>query len=120
MPRSTNGNSTRVLRWLSLHPREALVNAARRRAKVSGIDFSITCADLDWPSHCPVLGIPLRYNTTAGTIGKLCYNSATLDRKSNQLGYVVGNVFVISHRANRLKSDATEEEIAALFAYTKA
>ena len=43
----------------------------------------------------------------------------TLDRKVNALGYVKGNVFVISHRANRLKQDATADELAAILAYMK-
>lgn len=38
-------------------------------------------------------------------------NSPSLDRIRNELGYVRGNVIVISNRANRLKSDASIEEL---------
>jgi hypothetical protein len=40
--------------------------------------------------------------------------SPTLDRIDNSKGYIVGNVWVISMRANRLKSDATVDELMML------
>jgi hypothetical protein len=58
---------------------------------------------------CPLLGLPLLY---AGDL--VSDHSATLDRKSPKLGYTRGNVAVISHRANRLKSDSTIEELQTL------
>lgn len=54
------------------------------------------------------MGIPL-YSMT-GTRGG-GPNSPTLDRIRPDLGYVKGNVIVISGRANRIKSDATIEEL---------
>lgn len=38
----------------------------------------------------------------------------SLDRIVPSLGYVPGNVAVISHRANRIKSDATADELRAV------
>lgn len=49
------------------------------------------------PETCPVLGIPL----TIG--GKRSPSSPSLDRIDPALGYVPGNIRVISDRANRLK-----------------
>ena len=40
-----------------------------------------------------------------------------MDRYINEFGYVPGNVFVISQRANRIKSDATANELVAIAAY---
>lgn len=37
--------------------------------------------------------------------------SPTLDRLNNAWGYVPGNIAVISHRANKLKGDATAKEL---------
>ena len=58
---------------------------------------------------CPLLGLPLTYAT-----GKLQDTSPTLDRKLCELGYTKDNIAVISHRANRLKSDSTIEELQTL------
>ncbi len=47
-------------------------------------------------------------------------NTATLDRIDNDIGYVVGNVAVISYRANTMKNDATLEEINGLARWREA
>lgn len=38
-------------------------------------------------------------------------SSPSLDRIDNRMGYVPGNVWVISWKANRMKSDASMEEL---------
>jgi hypothetical protein len=43
--------------------------------------------------------------------------SPTLDKIIPELGYVRGNIAVISHRANRIKSDATLAEVLKLAAW---
>lgn len=92
-----------------------LVAEAKRRANRKCLPFDLTTADVVVPEACPVLGIPLVVNI--GTCGP---NSPTLDRLRPELGYVRGNVQVISHRANTVKSDATPEELEAVLAYVKA
>lgn len=99
------------------HPRNTLVTQAKSRAKRSGVEFNVTEDNLLWPTHCPILGVQLDYNTTAPGARNRRDNSPSLDRRDNSKGYVVGNVFVISHRANRLKSDASVEELLALSRY---
>lgn len=44
-------------------------------------------------------------------------NSPNLDRIVNALGYVKGNVIVVSARANRLKSDSTLDELRKLIEF---
>ena len=39
------------------------------------------------------------------------FNSPALDRIDNTKGYIRGNVWVISHRANQMKVDANIEEL---------
>lgn len=56
-----------------------------------------------------MLGMPLVRNE-----GLRRDNSPTLDRIRNELGYVPGNVAVVSYRANRLKSDASLDELRAI------
>ncbi|QOC54153.1 hypothetical protein [Caulobacter vibrioides] len=85
-----------------------MVNAARSRAKAAGVPATIIAADIVIPSHCPVLGIPLfrRLGRKGG-----CDNSPSLDRIVPEFGYVPGNIVVVSRRANRIKNDATLEEL---------
>lgn len=98
----------------ALRPRE-LLRSARRRAAVSGIPCTITLADIVIPAVCPLLGIAL----SAGT-GKLNAASPSLDRKDNKLGYVPGNVWVISYRANAAKGDLTADELILMGTRLKA
>jgi len=55
---------------------------------------------------CPILGIPL-----IPGIGAQSPNSPSLDRIIPSLGYVKGNIAVISYRANAMKNDATIDEL---------
>ncbi len=72
-----------------------------------GIPFSITLDQIEQPEYCPVLGIKLNY-AWGGKEGHLRDPAkATIDKLVPELGYVPGNVFVISWRANKLKSDMT-------------
>jgi hypothetical protein len=89
-----------------------LLNSARARARAGGFPCTIEEADICIPAVCPVLGIPLVRGVGAST-----ETSPTLDKLIPTLGYVPGNVRVISLRANRLKNDATLDELKALVRY---
>ena len=99
-----NNSSTYTLNYNKTHPSKILLYAAKQRAKRKGLAFNLTEKDIRIPKYCPVFGIQL---TPQYGNGKQCDISPTLDRINPKLGYVVGNVIVISHLANRLKSDAT-------------
>lgn len=83
-----------------------MCTSAKQRAQKKDIPFDITPADIIVPTHCPILGIPIVLD--ADKLPEA--GSPSLDRLIPELGYVVGNINVISHRANLLKSDATLEE----------
>lgn len=87
----------------------AILRAARQRAVKSGIDINIGVEDIVIPLVCPVLGIPLAKSKRVASS-----NSPSLDRIDPKKGYVKGNIWVISHRANTLKSDATARELIAV------
>lgn len=89
-------------------PRKRMLWQARKRALSRGIEFNITIEDLSVPEICPILGIPIK----CGTKGNYS-NTPSLDRKDNNRGYVVGNVQVISMKANTMKNDATAEQLIA-------
>lgn len=96
-------------RWRVLNPEREIFLRARRRAKATGVPFSLTMADIVIPVRCPVFGLIL-------TLGGQD-NAPELDRIVNANGYVPGNVIVISRRANRIKNDATLAELQRLAAF---
>ena len=93
------------------------LNAARNNAANKGQEFNITVSDLHWPEFCPMLGIRLNYGCP--TNGKASWDSPSLDRHDPTMGYVKGNVVVMSWRANALKRDATCEEAVLLAEYMR-
>ena len=91
------------------NPLKYLIKLAKIRAKDKNLEFSITENDLILPVLCPLLNITLQINEQ-----KSNYNSYSLDRIDNSKGYIPGNVWVISHRANFLKNNASIEELELL------
>lgn len=89
-----------------------MLRDAKYRAKRDGIPFAITLADLKLPAKCPILGIPLIPRAGKGS-GPWAH-SPSLDRVVPALGYTPGNVWIISSRANTLKSNGSLEELAAI------
>lgn len=85
-----------------------MLQNARTRARTAGVPFTITKEHIVIPTHCPILGIPLFPKLGKQGGGD---NSPSLDRIEPGLGYVPGNIIVISNRANRLKSDASVKEL---------
>lgn len=85
-----------------------LLSAARNRAKTRGLPFTLTAADIMVPDVCPVFGTPLKRNLKGS--GHTA-DSPSLDRLVPELGYVPGNVRIISLRANRIKNDASPQEL---------
>ena len=86
-----------------------LLRAAKQRARIKGLDFNIDITDINLPNKCPLLDIPLN-----SFYGKATDNSYSIDRIDSSKGYVKGNVWVTSKRANTLKGNATLEELELL------
>ena len=98
------------LKRLSDNQRDAerMIYRVKHRAKRNGTPFDITFEDIQVPEICPVLGLSIKNGV--GT-GRWQDCSPSLDRIKPELGYVKGNIRVISARANLLKSNATVEEL---------
>lgn len=96
------------------HPEAKLYYGARYRAKKLGLPFLIERADIVIPEQCPVLGISISRGRE-----KLHDGSPTIDRLVAAVGYVRGNIHVISHRANRLKQDATTDELERILRWIR-
>ena len=86
-------------------PELKMLYSARESAKRQGLPFDIEEADIVIPETCPVLGL-----TIEKAAGSRTYNSPSLDKLVPALGYVKGNVQVISWRANKLKGEGTAKE----------
>lgn len=87
---------------------------ARDRAIKKGLPFDLTTDYLAeiFPDDfiCPVLGIKMEWGGGRGGGGCATDNSPSLDRFVPELGYVPGNVAIISHKANSMKGNGTVEE----------
>jgi len=93
--------------------RRRLFNSIKHRAKKRNIPFNITLDDIIIPEKCPVLGTPLRF-TELNQAMTHRENTPSVDRIVPSLGYTKGNITVISHKANRIKADASIDEVRKL------
>lgn len=74
------------------------------------LDYLISIFEL----YCPILGLKLNYLNKS-----IQDDSPSLDRLIPNLGYIKGNVHVISNKANVIKSRATHEEIRKVADWVK-
>ena len=117
--RSCQGNGNNVKQGNNLHGMAIKRNGkqdkryriwcnVKKRAKQQGTEFNLGIYDIpEIPSVCPVLGIKIKENNLSAPLD----SSPSLDRINPKIGYIKGNVRFISNRANRIKSDATLNEI---------
>lgn len=84
------------------NPEQRLWLGAKQRAKDKGLDFNIELSDIIIPDVCPVFLIPFEHGTQFAT---------SLDRIIPNLGYIKGNIQVISRMANTMKQNATEKQL---------
>lgn len=108
-----------VNRQRRAHPMRGILASAKCRAKKAGMEFSITLDDVPVPEFCPVLGIKMISGMGIGSYPPLDVRdrAPSIDRINNSLGYVPGNVVVVSYRANRIKSNASLEELEAIASF---
>jgi hypothetical protein len=88
-----------------------LFYAARARAKKFNLPFDIEKSDVVIPEFCPIFGTKLLSGDRD--------TSPSLDRIIPELGYVKGNIDIISMRANRLKNDMSIEDAERILAWMK-
>lgn len=102
--------STREKRrkYLNKDLRIAILQRVKARAKFRNIPFNLELEDIIIPEICPVLGITLK--KTVGQ-GKQTNDTPSLDRIVPELGYVKGNVIVVSWLANNIKGNFNADDI---------
>ncbi len=79
---------------------------AKARAKLKGHDFTLTIEDVVIPEKCPIMGVKLEWIP----YGFNPY-SPSIDRIDSSKGYTKDNIQVISSIANRMKWNATKEQL---------
>lgn len=103
-------------KWRTENPEAYLIHLARSRAKKKGWEFNLDIDDIKIPETCPVLDIPLFIKQGQQGQGKNP-NNPSLDRIDSNLGYIKGNIQIISWRANDLKKNGTLQEFTKLVEY---
>ena len=88
---------------------QKMLKRSKSRALQKGYEHNLELTDITIPSHCPLLGIALEVG-----VGGCQPNSPSLDRIDPRKGYVKGNVWVISNKANSIKNNATPEELLTI------
>jgi hypothetical protein len=84
-------------------------------AKKRNIPFNLKPTDIDEigiPITCPILGMPLSFNRR-----KVQDDSISFDRIDSSKGYSIDNLIVISYRANKIKTNATLEELKKIVVF---
>lgn len=92
-----------------------LLNGLKSSAKKRGISFNLTTSDIDdigIPIRCPVLGIPIYFYKN-----KVREDSISFDRIDSDKGYERDNVIIVSYRVNKLKSNATIDEMNKIVSF---
>lgn len=84
----------------------------KHNAKHVGTLFTITFGEVEWPTHCPILGLELDFFAEGRK-----ENSVSFDCIDPSKGYIMGNVTVMSWRANRIKNDGTAEEHKLIYEF---
>lgn len=97
--------------WRSRNRLRNRLTALRNKCNTLGLPFDLEECDLIDPEVCPILGIPLDSRDRDHT--------PSVDQIIPRKGYTKKNTHIISMRANRIKSDATVEELDKISKYLK-
>ena len=94
-----------------------ILYAARKRAKISGRDFTISTTIYEPQTHCKLLpDRAFKFDSTRTHKE----NSMSIDRLDPTKGYTPENTWLICNRANTIKSNATFEEFEQIYFNWKA
>lgn len=93
-------------------PREIIFRNSQASASTRFLEHTITPEDIVLPECCPYFNVPLDYRNPSKR-QKRSWNAPSIDRINSDLGYIPGNIQIISDLANRMKTNATIEQLVA-------
>lgn len=88
--------------------------AKKANASRNGIEFTVEYGDLEFPLYCPMLKFRLNYFSD-----KISNESPSFDRIDPTKGYTKENTIICSFLANKIKTDATSDEIFKVWRWLK-
>lgn len=103
--RKRNYNKTYIKKNVKTVPLSAsarILKNIKDRARRTGIPFNLTEEDIVIPERCPLLDIPMEFGTMS---------APSVDKIIPKLGYIKGNIVIVSKRANMMKLDASLIEL---------
>lgn len=111
--RNIDASNAATKRWCEMHPKQhwiiRAVSRAKKRAELTDVPFNITVTDIEniITDRCPIFGSEFKFigNKTSKA------DSPSLDKVDPLKGYVVGNIEIISMKANVIKQNATSADI---------
>lgn len=83
-----------------------LFKQAKKRAKDKQLEFTLVIEDIKIPQKCPIMHEALQYIP-----GGYSDYSPSIDRIDSSKGYTKDNIQIISSIANRMKWNATKEQL---------
>ncbi len=92
-------------------PRVRMLTSSCQNSKKKGIEHTIKVKDITLPETCKYLGITIDYRRASERGALRSQDAPSIDRINPAIGYVPGNIQVISDLANRMKQDATIEQL---------
>lgn len=116
LEKSRENGRKQSLKYRLANPKWTIISNIRCRARETNLEVSVTLDDIEIPEYCPIFGVKL---TKYGEENYERRYTPSVDRIDNSKGYIKGNIKIISERANRIKSDATIEELEAIIKYMK-
>jgi hypothetical protein len=105
--RSNGGSNINRAKPKHKTPEELLWERLKQNSKKTNREFSINVEDIVIPEYCPYLKIKLSTNLNEYALP----NYYTGDRIDSNLGYIKGNVQVLSLLANTMKNKATIDQL---------
>jgi hypothetical protein len=92
--------------WSKRTVQNRLLSRAKDRSRKLGLDCNLELEDIIIPKECPLLNTPFQYGSQ-----KDKWRTYSIDRIDNSLGYIKGNIQIISYLANTMKSSASKEQL---------
>lgn len=92
--------------YRSANRQRYLFLSCRKRAQIENIPFNIEINDIIIPEICPILETKIIHEEGSDNL-----YSPSVDKIIPELGYIKGNIRVISRKANMMKLNANKEEL---------